>query len=101
MIDNGFKKLMVCHIVICRQNDKLSVYGTTANARALMLQVRPLDSKQQATVARAMLCRHSAEHLGNTMQELRGLILDNPALRGKMDFPPIPPSALASVFAQL
>ena len=34
-------------------------------------------------------------------QELRGLIQDNPALRGKMEFPPIPSSALASVFAQL
>ncbi len=34
-------------------------------------------------------------------QELRNLIEHNPALRGKMDFPPIPPSALVSVFTQL
>jgi hypothetical protein len=32
--------LLMLSLPVCRQNDKLSVYGTTSNARALMLQAR-------------------------------------------------------------
>jgi hypothetical protein len=83
------------------------VYGTTSNARALMLQARmhALSCLHGMPVATVLL-RYNGLALHQALgmlsaQELRGLIQDNPALRGKMEFPPIPPSALASVFAQL
>ena len=56
-----------CHI---RQNEKLAVYGDTANARALMLQ------------------------------ELSSLAEANPALRDKMVFPQMAMSSLRNLFVQ-
>ena len=53
-----------------RQNEKLAVYGDTANARALMLQ------------------------------ELSSLAEANPALRDKMVFPQMAMSSLRNLFVQ-
>ena len=54
----------------CRHNAKLAVYGTTENARALMLQ------------------------------ELSGLAESNPALRDRMIIPHIPQASLRTSYAQ-
>lgn len=58
------------YAALCRHNEKLAVYGTTANARALMLQ------------------------------ELTSLAVMNPALGDRMLFPQIPVASLRTTYAQ-